>query len=435
MVGADPGPGKPGSTVRSRAVDRSETGVLVVGAGPAGSTVAHHLARRGLDVLMVDRATFPREKVCGDGLTPRAVGALLDLGVDPWGDGFHRVDVVRAHGPGGLRVEFPWPRNGPFPPVGLSRTRRDLDHLLVRRAIEAGVRFLQATTVEKPLIEDGRVVGAALHGQDETTTQVRAAFVVAADGASSRFATLAGVRRDPHAPMAVAARTYVRSAVREDDAFETFLTLRHDGRFLPGYGWIFPMGNGVLNVGAYLVRSERHPSPVSIREALQAFIRGLPADWEVREEDSIGTVGSAPIPMGVNRTPLVLPGLLVVGDAAGMVNPFTGEGIGYAMESGAWAARVISDSMAGGVPALSRAYPDLVRARYGRLFRAGRRFARGIGHPAAMRLGVTYGMRRTSLARSALRAMAHVEAPTTGRGERILHGLFSLAGLRMPGRR
>ncbi len=399
--------------------------VLVVGAGPAGSAAAFHLARRGVDVLLVDRASFPRDKVCGDGLTPRAVGALLRMGVEVAAPGFLTVGRVRTYGFDGS-VEFAWPSGGPFPPLGAVRRRRDLDRLLADRAVEAGATFLDGTLVEGPILEDGRVRGAHLRPPGGGSRPVRAAFVVAADGPSSRFATQAGVRRDPSAPVAAAARTYIQSSRDLRGTMEAFLTLRDGRRHLPGYGWIFPAEEGHLNVGVYVVRSPGDPRSESLHEAFDAFMRSLPPEWKPSMGAATEPLRSAPIPMGLNRTALVRPGLLVAGDAAGLVNPFTGEGIGYALESGELAASAIFAALASNDPAAIRRYSEVVRARYGRMFVTGRRFARAISHSTVMRLGVTVGMQRRKLAAGALLLMADVGHTPSGWRERAAAAMFRL---------
>src|SRR5687767_11700306 len=157
-----------------------ETDVLVVGGGPAGSATAYHLASHGVDVLVVDKAAFPREKVCGDGLTPRGVKALQQMGVDTTAPGFTRVEALRTSG-FGVTLGLPWPETNGFPSYGVVRTRHDLDDLMLARARNAGARVSERTEAVRPLMDDGWVGGAVVHGPDEEPTEIRARFVVAAD--------------------------------------------------------------------------------------------------------------------------------------------------------------------------------------------------------------------------------------------------------------
>jgi geranylgeranyl reductase family protein len=379
--------------------------VIVVGAGPAGSAAAYHLSRAGLDVLAVDRATFPRDKVCGDGLTPRAVAALIRMGVDVADEGFLRIDASRVHGADGRPMDVGW-RGRALPGFGMVRRRFELDHMLVERARAAGVTVLEGVEAAGPVMESGRVVGVRLRTDGEPSPAervVRARFVVAADGASTRLAARAGGGRDPSAPTAVAARRYYRVDGPTDPVFETWIGIKGAGRRLPGYGWAFPTGDGATNVGAFVIRPGRAAggaSPdgaLSARAAFDAFITDLSALSHSRifaEEDALGPITSSAIPIGMDRLRTAVSGLLVVGDAAGLANPFTGEGIGYALESGELAARAIVAATRGGAdvdPAVECA--AALRSRYGRVFRAGRWFARQIGRPTVTSLAARYGTR------------------------------------------
>ena len=176
-----------------------ETDVLVVGAGPGGSAAAYHLARHGVDVTVVEKAAFPREKVCGDGLTPRSVKAIMDMGIDTDDPGFEKVIGLRVHARR-TTIQLPWPDLTSFPPYGLVMPREGFDHLLAQRAVKAGARLLERTEAVAPRFVDGYVAGATVRPageRDAEPTEVRARYVLAADGAASRFAAPAGVRRDP----------------------------------------------------------------------------------------------------------------------------------------------------------------------------------------------------------------------------------------------
>jgi geranylgeranyl reductase family protein len=404
----EPARGEPADELRDEPEgERTDVDVLVVGAGPAGAAAAYHLARHGVDVLCVDKAAFPREKVCGDGLTPRGVRALRSLGVDPTEPGFVRIEGLRVYGPS-VRLDLPWPRLSSLPDFGVVRTRHDLDHLLVQRAVKAGAVVWEETEVLAPVVDHDWVVGARVRRNGGPPGTVRARYVLAADGASSRFAQKAGVRRVASRPLGVAARRYYRSPRSQGSWFESWFDLWENGVILPGYGWIFPVGDGVLNVGAGLLNTTSYFKEISPRRMLDVFTRSLPEDWGIDEANAAGEVLSGPLPMGMNRRPLALPGLLLLGDAGGVVNPFTGEGIAYAIESAEVAAELVHGALASGRPGLAHVYPTELRRRYGRYFTVGRAFARAIGNPQFMRLSVLYGFPRERLMRFALRMLANL---------------------------
>jgi flavin-dependent dehydrogenase len=177
---------------------------------------------------------------------------------------------------------------------------------------------------------------------------------------------------------------------------------------LPGYGWLFPVPDGTVNLGAGLLNTFKGFKDVSARRVFDAFAAMLPPSWEVREETSEGRVLSGPLPMGFNRRPQALPGMLVVGDAAGIVNPFNGEGIAYAIESAELAAELVADALVKDRPGIAHMYPTMLRQRYGSYFAIGRQFVRAIGHPSVMRAFTDYGLPREWLMRFALRLMGNL---------------------------
>jgi geranylgeranyl reductase family protein len=389
---------------------RIETDVLVVGAGPAGSAAAYHLARHGIDVTMVERAAFPREKVCGDGITPRGVAAILRMGVDPDDPGFERVRGLRVHSRYGT-IDLPWPELTSWPDYGLVRTRHDFDALLAGRAQKAGARLIERTEAVAPIMERGWVRGASLRRADEKdaeTSEVRARFVVTADGAASRFGGPAGVKRDDTRPLGIAARRYYRTSYHPGPWLESWLDLWEGDLLLPGYGWLFPVTGGRINLGAGLLNTFTHFKDVSAQRLFDAFATMLPPEWGLDEGSADGRLLSGPLPMGMNRRPQAVPGLLVVGDAAGLVNPFNGEGIGYAMESGEMAAELVHEALVRDRPALAMMYPAALRERYGRYFSIGRGFARGIGRPAIMNATTRFLLPRPRVMAFAMRVLANL---------------------------
>jgi flavin-dependent dehydrogenase len=197
---------------------------------------------------------------------------------------------------------------------------------------------------------------------------------------------------------------------------------------MPGYGWLFALADGSVNLGAGLLNTFKNFKDMSAQRVFEAFWRMLPPDWNVNEETAEGRVLSGPLPMGMSRVPASVPGMLVVGDAAGLVNPFNGEGIAYAMESGELAAELIHDALVRDRPGLAHLYPTILRERYARYYRIGTNFVRAIGHPAVMRTLTEYGLPREWLMRFALRVMGNLTDGRDGDAQdKIIYGLERLA--------
>jgi geranylgeranyl reductase family protein len=403
---------------------------LIVGAGPGGSTTAYHLARAGLDVVLVERSAFPREKVCGDGLTPRAVNALTRMGVDVEDPGFERHTGLRIYSRK-ITLELPWPELRRFPGYGLMRTRAEFDELLARRAEKAGADLRERTEAVAPIVEGGWVTGATVRSAGEPgaePAEVRARFVIASDGASSRFSGQAGVRRDPRRPLGIAARRYYRTSHDPGPWLEVWMDLWEGDAILPGYGWVFPLGDGTVNVGAGLLNTFKNFKDVSAQRVFDAFVRMLPPSFGIDEGSAEGRVLSGPLPMGFNRTASAVPGMLLVGDAAGLVNPFNGEGIAYAMESGELAAELVHDALVKGRPGLAQMYPAMLRERYGPYYTLGRMFVKAIGEPRVMRILTDYGLQVRPLMRFLVRLMGNLtDGKDGGAQDRLMYALERLA--------
>jgi menaquinone-9 beta-reductase len=411
--------------------------VIVVGAGPAGSATAHHLARTGLQVLMLEKTAFPREKVCGDGLTPRAVKELVLMGVPTRPeDGWIRNQGLRILG-GGVRLQLPWPELSSFPGHGLVRTRLDFDATLAKHAVASGVRLMEDTTVIGALTDErsDRVVGVTARptaDRDAAPVTYRAPLVVAADGNSARLATSVGLAKRDDRPLGVAVRTYYRSPRHDDDWLESWLELWEGepgrSRLLPGYGWIFGVGDGTSNVGLGVLNSSGAFGTVDYRDMLRRWAAAMPPEWGFIPENMTSPIRGAALPMGFNRTPHYSRGLVLVGDAGGMVNPFNGEGIAYAMESGRIAAEIISQALARpDGPARERAlqrYPEAMRAGLGGYYTLGRLFVEAIGTPKVMQVITRYGLPRPTLMRFALKLLANLTDPRGGDAmDRVINGL------------
>ena len=265
--------------------------VIVVGAGPGGSATAAYLAGHGLDVLLLEKGSFPRDKICGDGLTPRAVRELISLGVPHREeDGWYRTKGLRILG-GGVRMELDWPANASFPGYGLVRRRTDLDEILARHAQSRGARLHERTNVSEPILDRrGHVCGVSAKVMDERgratgeTREFRAPVVVAGDGVSSRLSLAMDRPKRDDRPMGVAVRTYFRTPRHDDDYLESWLEL-WDGEpgksnLQPGYGWIFALGDGTANVGLGSLSSTAKPTKLDYKGLFAQWMRNAPPEWE-----------------------------------------------------------------------------------------------------------------------------------------------------------
>lgn len=389
--------------------------VIVVGAGPGGAATAAHLARDGRDVLLIEKDAFPREKVCGDGLTPRVVKELQHLGLDAEARGepvgWAVQKGLRIHG-GSTVMELPWPTLDDWPSYGMTCTRRVFDETLARHAQAQGAQLLERTRVTGVLRHEqrtDRVCGVTIETADGEPATVMAPIVVAADGAGSTLGKAVGLHRLADRPMAVAARTYWESPASKDEWMSSFLDLEDpDGNLLPGYGWIFPLDDGTINVGLGLLNTARNFRSVNYRQVLEQWAAGIAPEWGTGTDAQRGRIMTSPIPMGFNRVPLHRGGLLLVGDSGGMVNPFNGEGISYAMEAGRLAAELSAAALETSSTAVLDRYDAQLRARWGGYYTLGALFAELVGNPAVMHVCTTYGMPVRWLMEVVLKLMAHL---------------------------
>ena len=393
----------------------AQADVIVVGAGPAGSATAAHLARCGLDVLLLEKATFPRDKICGDGLTPRAVKQLISLGIDVNGEDWHRNKGLRVYGGRVEPFDMPWPELADFPNFGLVRRRQDFDELLARHAVSLGAELVEGCMVREPIIDDRthRIVGV----RSKDGREFRAPIVVAADGVSSRLSVAMGITKREDRPMGVAARAYFECDRGNGDWMESWLEL-WDGEpqksdLLPGYGWAFPAGQGISNVGLGMLSTSPAFARTDYKELMTRWLAATPPEWGFTEENRRGEIRSAALPMAFNRQPAYQRGLLLVGDAGGMVNPFNGEGIDYALEAAAMAAEAISEARARGfgTPNAELAlhgYVSNLKASMGGYFRLGTIFAALIGRPEIMKICVHYGLPRRGLMKIVHKLLANL---------------------------
>jgi geranylgeranyl reductase family protein len=394
----------------ARAADRRD--VLVIGGGPSGAATSYWLAEAGHDVVFVERKTFPREKTCGDGLTPRAVKQLEDMGLGDRLAEFHRFDGLRACGHG-ITLELEWPKHPVFPSYGYVVRRRDLDLLVAERAEKSGAELRTGTEAVAPLLRDGVLAGAVVKSKESgVTSEIHARYVVIADGANSRFGRALGTSRRRTYPQGMAIRGYFASPRHDDPWIESSLDLRdRNGSSLPGYGWIFPVGDGEINVGIGLLSTFRDYKTVNTTHIMNEFAATAPDYWEIGPETATGPPTGGRLPMGGSIEPKVGPTWLVVGDAAGSINPFNGEGIDYAYETGRLAAELLDEALQTGDGRALQRYQVRLDDEYGLYFKVARLFAKVIGRPALMRELTRVGMQSRTLMDWVLRIMANLLRP------------------------
>ena len=386
----------------------AKTDVLVVGAGPAGSAAAAWASRAGLDVVLADAATFPRDKTCGDGLTPRAVHELRRLGLGEWLAEHPVNQGLRAHGFGQV-LHLPWP-GGSLPETGSAVPRTELDDRIRRVAVDDGAVMVEDARAVDVHREGGRVRAVVLErrtgrGKDRTTERFEVACdrLVVADGVRSPLGKVLGREWHRDTAYGVAARCYVDSDTHADDPWiSSHLELRDaEGDILSGYGWIFPLGKGQVNLGVGTLATAKRPADIALRPLMQHYLE--------ERRDGFGLVGdmrmptSALLPMGGAVSGVAGPNWALIGDAAGCVNPLNGEGIDYGLETG----RLVADLLVEGIE-LERVWPDTLRHEYGEAFSVARRLAGLTTVPGLLPALGPAGMRSNALMTLALRWMGNL---------------------------
>jgi len=387
--------------VNARRVD-----IAVIGAGPAGAATAIQAARSGADVVVFEKGAHGRDKVCGDGLTPRAVGALNEL----------KIPLDDAHHIRGLRMiagtkvrELDWPTTDRFPDHGAVWPRRRLDAALMDAALEAGAEIVFETEASPVLDTDGRVTGVEANGR-----RVDADLTVIAAGAQGAVARKLGADRVPDEPFGLAIRTYATTPRHADAHLEACLSLKDEnGTAVPGYGWMFPAGDGTVNIGVGALSTMKGFRKLNLNTLLETYRHVVQDDWNLGP--NLERPRAWRLPMSTQRRHG--PGWVAIGDAAGLVNPMNGEGIDYGLESGMLAADLFLDDP----ETAPERYDRLVGERFDAFLRTGRRFSFLIGHPWILKPGLRLSVSTDAIANITLAVMGNlVDNATPGAAGRVM---------------
>lgn len=380
-----------------------EFDALVVGAGPAGAAAAATLATRGHRVVIVDRDDGPGGKACGELVSPKAVYAFAQCGV-PEDElaRFHRITHLRLTTDGASSATR-WPAHDRYPDHGYVVPRHDLDELLIDRAIAAGATVLRGHEATAPIVSRGFVRGAHVNAPSGQPFELRATFTVVADGANSRFGRALGTYREPAWPWAIAQRAIFPSALHDAAEAELVLDLTdRAGTPINGYGWLFPRGDGTVNVGVMIMSTSPSFRVINPVHLLDQFVTEHGRRWHIGDEPVHPTAGGR-IPLGTSVGPTAGPTYLVVGDAAGAGNPLSGAGIEYAIETGMLAGEVLDEALRTGAATTLQRYPQLLDDRYGSYFQVGRLVERILGRPSVARRTAAFASSRPSAANSVVR--------------------------------
>ncbi len=383
----------------------TRTDVLVVGAGPAGSAAAAWAARHGREVVLVDAAEFPRDKTCGDGLTPRAVHELEQLGLGDWLRKHPVNQGLRAHG-FGQTLLLPWP-GGSLPSWGSAVARTELDDRLRDEALDSGALGIDGARVVDVAVDRGRVRGVTLErgkGEDKECVELGCDWLVVADGVRSPVGKMLGREWHRETVYGVAGRAYVRSGMADDPWISSHLELRgEEGDVLSGYGWIFPLGEGEVNIGVGTLATAKRPANLALRPLMHHYAEQRRDEFQL--DGDLRAPTSALLPMGGAVSNVAGPNWALIGDAAGCVNPLNGEGIDYGLETG----RLVADLLRPGRhPDLARVWPALLTAHYGEAFSVARRLAGLVTVPRLLPALGPLGMRSDRLMTLALRWMGNL---------------------------
>lgn len=345
------------------------TDLAIIGGGPAGATAAFYAARSGLSVVLVDAHDFPRDKTCGDGLTPRAITQLAQLGLAESITQRYCSQGLKLHGFGGS-VTAPWPQSS-FGTQGSAMPRTEFDQLLFQHAVQEDA----VTALTGHAACDVEFTGSKISAITLSNgTMIHPKFVIVADGVRSTFGKLLGRTWHKGEVYGIAARSYCTTERSDEPWIHSHLELRDEaGQTQPGYGWIFPLGNGSANVGCGALSTDTRPAKLNTKKVLHHYIAQCQSEW------NFGTpthIASALLPMGGAVSNVAGANWMMIGDAAACVNPLNGEGIDYGMETAQLAVSLLDEGKD-----FTLLWPDTLRQHYGQAFTLARTAARLLTYP------------------------------------------------------
>ena len=418
--------------------DASSTGndavsceIAVIGGGPAGAAAAIYAARAGWDVVLVDQATFPRDKTCGDGLTPRAMAKLRELGLLDGVNPGYRNRGLKLHGFGGA-VTAAWP-DGYFGDAGTAWPRRELDNYLVQEAAAAGARVWTGYSGADVVVKNNSITNITVRrvggqqaaeqsapsgSQQPTNDQqpsaseitLRPRWTIVADGVRSTFGKKLGRTWHRSEVYGIAARSYCSSPYSDEPWMHSHVELTDEqGTVQPGYGWIFPLGDGTVNLGCGALSTDKRPAAINTKKLLEFYASQQQAAWKLGKPQDIA---SALLPMGGAVSNVAGKNWMLIGDAAACVNPLNGEGIDYGLETAELAVGLLGAGPGGaGAHPVSAAgrdlegknqltgldltlvWPEVLRAHFGEAFMWARTAARLLTYPQFLPVFGPLGLR------------------------------------------
>lgn len=390
---------------------------VIVGGGPSGSSCALWLAKAGWSVCLIEKKQFPREKTCGDGLTPRSVYQLAEMGLEPVvAANGHRYQGLRGFG-FGASVEMKWPDHPIFPNYGYTITRFNLDGLVAEGAENSGAVLLNGVEavglLDPTESANGGLRGASgvnvVEKSTGVTGEIRGRYLIVGDGQNSRLGRDLGTSRNRDWPMGMALRGYYTSDRHDEPWIDSHLDIRDPkGDVVPGYGWIFPLGDGRVNVGVGLLSTGGAWKGVNTTKLQEYFVAQTADAWGLNDETCAGPPTGGRLPMGLSLGPRIGENTLTIGDAAGTVNPFNGEGIAYGYETGRLAAATVGEALLANDSSALCVYDERLNEAYGDYFKVARAFVRVISEPKILTACVGVGMRVEPLMKELLSVMANL---------------------------